>query len=218
MPTARRQALPQLTKQKNKTGLMLKVGVTGGIGAGKSVVCRVFHTLGIPVFNADDTAKQLMETDAALVAAIRGLFGENIYTDEKLDRKKLASIVFEQPELLQQLNELVHPATIAYGRRWMDEQNAPYTIKEAAIFFESGSHKEMDVMIGVYAPEELRIQRAMQRPGMTRDKVLQRIASQMDDTEKMNRCDYVITNDDTTALIPQVISIHKALLEKVVSE
>lgn len=193
---------------------MLKVGVTGGIGAGKSVVCRVFHTLGIPVFNADDTAKQLMETDPALVTAIQSLFGNNIYMDGRLDRKKLAAIVFEQPALLQQLNELVHPATIAYGNQWMATQTSPYVIKEAAIFFESGSYKEMDVMIGVSAPENIRINRAMQREGMTREKVLQRIASQMDDTEKMSRCDYVIINDDTTAIIPQVLHIHKALLAK----
>lgn len=193
---------------------MLKVGVTGGIGAGKSVVCRVFRTLGIPVFNADDTAKQLMETDPALVTAIQSLFGNNIYMDGRLDRKKLAAIVFEQPALLQQLNELVHPATIAYGNQWMATQTSPYVIKEAAIFFESGSYKEMDVMIGVSAPENIRINRAMQREGMTREKVLQRIASQMDDTEKMSRCDYVIINDDTTAIIPQVLQVHQALLGK----
>lgn len=193
---------------------MLKVGVTGGIGAGKSVVCRVFRTLGIPVFNADDTAKQLMETDPALVTAIQSLFGNNIYIDGKLDRKKLAAIVFEQPALLLQLNALVHPATIAYGNQWMAAQTSPYVIKEAAIFFESGSYKEMDVMIGVSAPENIRISRAMRREGMTREKVMQRIASQMDDTEKMSCCDYIIMNDDNTAIIPQVLQVHQALLGK----
>lgn len=193
---------------------MLKVGVTGGIGAGKSVVCRVFHTLGIPVFNADDTAKQLMETDPALVTAIQSLFGNNIYMDGRLDRKKLAAIVFEQPALLQQLNALVHPATIVYGNQWMAAQTSPYVIKEAAIFFESGSYKEMDVIIGVSAPENIRIGRAMQREGMTREKVMHRIASQMDDAGKMSRCDYVIINDGTTAIIPQVLQIHQALLGK----
>ena len=193
---------------------MLKVGITGGIGAGKSVVCRVFETLGIPVFNADEMAKTLMETDSGLIAAIKRLFGDNIYTGGKLDRKELAAIVFEQPLLLEQLNEIIHPATISYGRKWMEEQNAPYTIKEAAIFFESGSDKEMDLMIGVFAPGELRIKRAMQRPGMTREKVLQRMASQMDDAEKMRRCDFVITNNDIAALVPQVTSLHKILLGK----
>lgn len=193
---------------------MLKVGVTGGIGAGKSVVCRVFQTLGIPVFNADDTAKQLMESDPALVTAIQSLFGSNIYIDGRLDRKNLAAIVFEQPALLQQLNALVHPVTIAYGNQWMAAQTAPYVIKEAAIFFESGSYKEMDVMIGVSAPENIRISRALEREGMTREKVMQRIASQMDDAEKMSRCDYVVVNDGGTAIIPQVLNIHQKLLAK----
>ncbi len=193
---------------------MLKVGITGGIGAGKSVVCRVFKTLGIPVFNADHTAKMLMDTDDNLVSGIKSIFGDNIYTLGKLNRAKLANQVFRQPELLQQLNAIVHPATIEYGKQWMAAQTSAYTIKEAAIFFESGSYKDMDVMIGVAAPTGLRIARAMQRPDMTQDKVLERIAAQMDADEKMARCDYVITNDDNTAIIPQVVKIHQALLTR----
>ena len=193
---------------------MLKVGVTGGIGAGKSVVCRVFQTLGIPVFDADEAAKQLMETDVQLVNSITELFGNEIYTDGRLNREQLAGMVFKQPELLQRLNTLVHPATIAYGAKWMAAQNAPYIIKEAAIFFESGSNKDMDVMIGVFAPPDVRISRVMHRPGMTRGKTEQRMASQMDDIEKMKRCDYIITNDSTTAVIPQVVAMHKLLLKK----
>lgn len=193
---------------------MLKVGITGGIGAGKSVVCRVFTTLGIPVFDADHAAKQLMEDDADVVAAVIGLFGADIYTAKHLNREQLAAMVFNNPALLQQLNDVVHPATIAYGRKWLAAQTTPYAIKEAAIFFETGSNKDMDVMIGVFAPEELRVQRAMQRPGMTREKVLQRIARQMDDSDKMQLCDYTITNDEITAIIPQVVAIHHALLTR----
>lgn len=194
---------------------MLKVGITGGIGAGKSLVCRVFKTLGIPVFDADHTAKQLMESDEKLVARISQLFGKEIYTAGRLNREQLASRVFSQPYLLQQLNELVHPATIAYGKQWMDSQRTPYAIKEAAIFFESGSYKEMDVMIGVAAPVDLRIQRAISRPGMTHEKVQERIASQMDAEEKMSKCDYVINNDGIAAIIPQVTALHSILLKKV---
>lgn len=193
---------------------MLKVGITGGIGAGKSVVCRVFTTLGIPVFDADHAAKQLMEEDVDVVAAVSHLFGADIYTQRRLDRERLAAMVFNNPVLLQQLNAIVHPATITYGRNWMAAQATPYAIKEAAIFFETGSNKDMDVMIGVFAPEELRIQRAMQRPGMTREKVLQRIANQMSDSDKMQLCDYTITNDEVTAIIPQVVAIHHALLTR----
>src|SRR5690606_22942585 len=140
---------------------MLKVGVTGGIGSGKSVVCRVFKTLGIPVFDADTAAKELMETDSNLITAISGLYGKDIYKAGKLDREWLAAEVFHQPELLQQHNAIVHPATIAYGREWMAAKTAPYIIKEATIFFESGSHTDMDVMIGVTAPEALRITRTL---------------------------------------------------------
>jgi dephospho-CoA kinase len=193
---------------------MLKVGITGGIGSGKSMVCRVFETLGIPVFYADTVAKQLMENDAALISSIKKLFGEDVYTGGKLNREKVSSIVFQNPALLQKLNKLVHPATINYGKEWMQQQKAPYVIKEAAIFFEAGTHTDMNVMIGVYAPEELRITRAMERDGASKEKILQRIAQQMNEEEKMKRCDYVITNDDVTAVIPQVMRVHEELLKK----
>lgn len=193
---------------------MLKVGVTGGIGAGKSIVCRVFATLGIPVFDADAAAKMLMEQDDALVSSISALFGNEVYSNGKLNRELLAAKVFNNTSLLQQLNAIVHPATIAYGRNWMELQKAPYAIKEAAIFFESGSHKEMDIMIGVFAPEDVRIKRVLTRPGMTRETVKQRIVNQMSDAEKMTLCDYIITNDGNVALIPQVTAIHRQILAK----
>lgn len=193
---------------------MLKVGITGGIGAGKSVVCRVFTTLGIPVFDADSAAKMLMENDAGVKAGISALFGGDIYTGDILDRERLAAKVFAEPMLLQQLNAIVHPATIEYGRKWMAAQTAPYAIKEAAILFESGSHKEMDLVIGVFAPQALRMKRVLQRPGMTREKVLQRMANQMSDEEKIKLCDYSITNDGVEALIPQVVALHKTILAR----
>lgn len=193
---------------------MLKVGITGGIGSGKSVVCQVFHALGIPVFNADDTARYLMEHDTALVQAIQLLFGNDIYINGKLDRERVSAIVFSDQSKLKALNELVHPATISYSRNWIESQAAPYVIKEAAIFFESGSYREMDVMIGVSAPLTLRIERAMKRGSLPKEKVLSIIEKQMDETEKMNRCDYVIVNDDLTAVLPQVLDIHEMLLER----
>jgi len=193
---------------------MLKVGITGGIGSGKSVVCQVFRTLGIPVFNADDAARYLMENDPALLNSIRHLLGNEVYNDGKLNRAKVSEIVFKEPAKLQQLNALVHPATIAYSRKWMDLQAAPYVIKEAAIFFESNSYKEMDVMVGVYAPRELRIQRAMGRSKLTRPQVLAIMDEQMDDEEKMKRCDHVITNDDVAAVLPQVLELHGLLSKK----
>lgn len=193
---------------------MLKVGITGGIGSGKSTVCQVFETLGIPVFYADQAARYLMEHDAALIDSIKLLFGNEAYKGSKLDRERIATIVFQKPGILEQLNAIVHPATLRYGKQWMEAQKSPYAIKEAAIFFESGSYKDMDVMIGVHAPQTLRIFRTMQRDGITQEKVLERMSNQMDDDEKMKRCDHVIINDDHTAILPQVLNIHELLLQQ----
>ncbi len=191
---------------------MLKVGITGGIGSGKSVVCRVFHTLGIPVFNADDTARYLMENDPALMQSVRDLLGDDVYAHGKLDRTRVSSLIFQEPEKLRMLNALVHPATIRYANEWFAHQRSPYVVKEAAIFFESGSYKEMDVMIGVFAPVELRIERAVKRNTVSREKILSIIAQQMNEDEKMKRCDHVIINDDFTAILPQVLALNERLL------
>ena len=197
---------------------MLKVGITGGIGSGKSVVCQVFNTLGIPVFNADLAARFLMENDQPLVQSIKSLLGSEVYNNGILDRPKVASIIFGKPELLAKLNALVHPVTIKYANDWLIKQTAPYAIKEAAIFFESGSYSEMDVMIGVYAPQELRISRAMSRGKQTRDEVLNIIARQMNEEEKMKRCDYVITNDEVAAVLPQVLKLHEELMQRSITQ
>lgn len=193
---------------------MLKVGITGGIGSGKTTVCQVFETLGIPVLYADRVARYLMENDAILIDGIKHLFGKDIYNGGKIDRQRVGNIVFNKPGILEQLNSLIHPATIRYGRQWMEKQSSPYVIKEAAIFFESGSYKDMNVMIGVSAPQTLRIFRTMGRDSITQEKVLERMANQMDDDEKMKRCDYVIVNDDITPILPQVLRIHEELLQK----
>lgn len=193
---------------------MLKVGITGGIGSGKSMVCQVFQALGIPVFNADDTARYLMEHDPALVRSISTLLGPDVYSDNKLDRSKISDIIYNEPGKLEQLNALVHPVTISYAANWVAKQSAHYIIKEAAIFFESGSYRDMDIMVGVYAPQELRIQRAINRSALKRDQILSIIAKQMDEDEKMKRCDHVIINDDVIAVIPQVLELHKSFTSK----
>jgi dephospho-CoA kinase len=192
---------------------MLRAGVTGGIGSGKSVVCQVFRALGIPVFNADNAARYLMENDEELIGGIRRLLGDDVYTDGKLNRARVSAMVFNDREKLMQLNALVHPATIRYSRDWFDAQHAPYVIKEAAILFESGSYKDVDVTIGVFAPVDLRIQRAMQRSQLSREEVLSIMSRQMDEEEKMKRCDHVIINDDLTAVLPQVLELHELLLK-----
>ncbi len=192
---------------------MFKVGITGGIGSGKSMVCQVFQALGIPVFDADKAAKFLMTNDASLVASIKELLGNDAYKNEQLNRSFIASKVFSNPSLLQALNKLVHPAVFEHSKQWLEAQTAQYVIKEAALFFESNSFKEMDFIIGVFAPENLRIQRAMQRDGLSEAAILERMNNQMDEKEKMKRCDQVIVNENETSVLSQVLSVHKELIK-----
>lgn len=194
---------------------VLKIGVTGGIGSGKSSVCSIFEVFGIPVFYADDAAKTLMNEDPALQSAIVEKFGREIYPEGKLDRSALSKRIFGDKEALQALNDLVHPATVNASRQWFEKQTTPYAIKEAAIFFESGTDRDMDLMIGVSSPIALRLSRTMFRTGLSEDEVRARMGQQMDVDEKMNRCDFVIVNDEEHALLPQVLALHKVLLERV---
>lgn len=193
---------------------MLQVGITGGIGSGKSTVCQVFNTLGIPVFKADDAAKYLMSHDEPLIEQIKALLGADAYNGLTPDRQKIGAIIFNDPQKLQQINALVHPVTVSYYKTWMLQQAAPYVLKEAAIFFESGTAKDIELMIGVYAPKELRLDRVLKRGPMTRDRAESIMSRQMDDEEKMKLCDFVIVNDDKTPVIPQVLHLHQILLQK----
>ena len=192
---------------------MIKVGLTGGIGSGKSTVAKVFEVLGIPVYYADDAAKQLMNEDENLKEKITKQFGNQVYTDGKLNRKYLSEIVFNNPEKLALLNSLVHPATLKDAELWMQQQTTPYAIKEAALIFESGAQQHLDYVIGVTAPAPLRIHRTMQRDAITREEVIARMDKQMDDTIKMKLCDFVIYNDEQEMLLPQVIALHEKLLK-----
>ena len=194
---------------------MLKVGITGGIGSGKSTVARVFGLLGAPVYNADDAAKHLMNTDVGIKSALIAHFGPATYSAAGLNRPFLAEKVFTNPEALAVLNGIVHPAVIAHATAWMaEQQQAPYVLKEAALMFESGSQADMDLVIGVYAPQALRIKRAMRRDGTTRQAVLDRLEKQLDETIKMKLCDVVITNNDRQMVIPQVLQLHRQLVAK----
>lgn len=192
---------------------MLRIGLTGGIGSGKSTVARIFEALGIPVYNADIEAKKLMVEDDGLQQSIRDNFGEMAYQDNQLNRSFIAGQVFNDPKKLALLNGLVHPATIRDAERWMALQQSPYVIKEAAILFESGSDKKLDFVIGVSSPEALRIERTMQRDGISLDKVKARMGQQMDEELKMSLCKYVIINDELHLLIPQVLQLHEQFLE-----
>lgn len=188
---------------------MIKVGLTGGIGSGKSVVAKVFETLGIPVYYADDAAKKLMNTNEGLKKEIIKNFGEDSYTNGELNRKYIASIVFNDKEKLDLLNSLTHPATIRDAEEWITRQSSLYIIKEAALLFESGANKNLDFVIGVDAPLPLRINRVINRDGITEEEIMKRIARQMNETEKLKLCDFIVTNNEKDLVIPQIIELHK---------
>ena len=193
---------------------MLKIGLTGGIGSGKTTVAKIFELLNVPVYYADDASKRLYHTDQDLIKNIKKHFGEDVYSNEQLNRSKLAAIVFNDPSKLELLNQLVHPPTIRDAVQWMELQTAPYVIKEAALLFESGSALGLDYVIGVSAPSHLRIKRAMDRDQISREQVLSRADRQISEEIKMRLCDFVIQNNEQELVIPQVLKLHKLLLEK----
>ncbi len=192
---------------------MLRIGLTGGIGSGKSTVAGIFNVLGIPVYSSDDAAKRLMNEDEELKENIIRYFGEQSYTDGMLNRKYLAAQVFNERAKIELLNSLVHPATIKDASAWMEIQTAPYIIKEAALIFESGTDKFLDAVIGVKSPLSLRIERTMKRNHVSAADVEARIKLQMDEDEKMSLCDYIIVNDEQEMLVPQVLLLHERFLK-----
>ncbi len=191
---------------------MIKVGITGGIGSGKSTVCKVFSVLGVPVFYADTTAKQLMNSEPQLREQLVRLFGPAVYLpDQTIDRKYLAGIVFSDKSLLEKLNHIVHPAVRKAFDDWCLRQNAPYILHEAAILFESGFYKMMDKTIMVYTDEHERIERVVKRDKISAEMVTQRMKNQWPDEEKIKLADYVIGNNDRELIIPQIVEIDKKL-------
>ena len=192
---------------------MLKIGLTGGIGSGKSTVAKIFELLNIPVYYADEASKRLYHTDKNLMAEIKKHFGEDVYTNEQLNRSKLAAIVFNDPQKLELLNQLVHPPTLRDAEEWMNKQKTAYVIKEAALLFESGSSAGLDFIIGVRAPAALRIKRVMDRDHLTRDEILSRADRQINESIKLRLCDFVINNNEQELVIPQVLELHQTFLE-----
>lgn len=193
---------------------MLHVGITGGIGSGKTTVCKIFETLSVPVYYADDRAKELMIKDEEVVQKIKQLFGEDAYLKSgALNRKHIAQSAFKDKNVLNQLNAIVHPAVFVDTQRWYGfHQHKPYTLYEAAIMFESGSSRMMDKMITVFAPLEDRIERTIKRDKMSLDEVMERISKQMPEEEKIRKADFVIYNDHSVSLIEQVLAIHRQLI------
>jgi len=191
------------------------IGLTGGIGAGKTTVAKVFKALGIPVFNADEIAKELMQTNPVIKAQLLTTFGDKVYlANGVLDRTYLANIVFKDAYQLALLNAIVHPVTIQAAKDWAATQSTPFVIKEAALLFESGATDGLTAVIGVAAPLNLRIQRVMQRDACSKLEVEQRMRYQISDTIKIKLCDWVIDNNDQDLIIPQVLKIQEAILAK----
>lgn len=191
---------------------MIKVGLTGNIGSGKTTVSKLFSMQGVPIFYADERAKVFLSADET-ASKISDYFGDQVIgPDGLIDRKKLASIVFSDPKKLQWLNDIIHPLVREDFRQWVnDHVDAPYVIKEAAILVETGQYQELDSLIVVTAPFELRISRVCERDGVNRSEVLKRVANQMEEDEKASRADFVINNDGQTALLPRVLAIHKKI-------
>lgn len=190
---------------------MLKVGITGGMGSGKSTIARIFSTFGIPVYDADRAAKRLVLTNNNIRHSIIKHFGEASYINGQYNKQHIAAIVFNNEEKLKLLNAIIHPATISDANNWFKLQTAPYALKEAALIFESGSEKYLDMVIGVFAPEEIRIQRIIERENTTAKHVIARMKKQMAEDEKMSRCNYVINNSGKESVISQVVELHVTL-------
>ena len=189
----------------------LKIGLTGGIGSGKTTIAKVFEILNVPVYYADAASKRLYKTDKELMQKMKEHFGKDIYNGDELNRTKLASLVFSDAGKLELLNSIVHPPTIRDAENWMQSQTAPYVIKEAALLFESGSVSGLDFVIGVYSPQHLRLKRVMTRDGLTREDVLNRMNRQINEEMKMRLCDFVILNNEQEPVIPQVIALDKKI-------
>ncbi len=197
---------------KKESNSVFKLGVTGGIGSGKTSVCRVFNILGIPVFSADQEAREIMEKEDGVIRRINSITGRDLYSGGSLDRKALATLIFNNHTLLEKVNSLVHPAVIDHFLKWEKVQSSPYVIMEAAILFESGASKYVDKIAAIIASPEERLQRVIQRSNLTKEQVLERMRNQMDDEERMKLSDYVISNSENDMIIPEILKIHEDIL------
>jgi len=202
--------------------MSLIIGLTGGIGSGKSTIAKVFANLGVPIFDADATAKQLMNNSPFIKEKLIAAFGPEVYStlndngvEGSLNRTYLSKIVFADPYKLTLLNAIVHPVTIQAAIDWAATQTAPYVIKEAALFFESGSSLGTYKIIGVSAPKSIRVHRVMKRDNCTQQDVEKRMMHQIDESLKMKLCDWVIVNDDLQLVLPQLVALHEQILASI---
>lgn len=190
---------------------MYKVGITGGIGSGKSSVCKMLAMRGVPIYDSDSRAKQLMVTDAELVRLVSQRFGADVYVDGMLNRQVLAARVFTDKVALAELNSMVHPAVMRDFERWAAEQQTAYVVMESAIIFEAGLDDKLDAVVAVMAPRSLRLERAMQRDGATREQIEERMRTQLSDDELAHRAKYAIVNISLDELDEEVEQLHRRL-------
>ena len=193
---------------------MITVGLTGGIGSGKTTVAKQFQAMGIPIYIADDEAKALMLRSKVIRRKLIALFGEKAYKDNELNKPYLSQAIFNDKTLLERMNDIVHPRVGRHFEKWKAKQEAPYVIKEAAILFENGSYEYYDYIITVVASEASRIKRVIKRDGATKEKVQSIIKNQWSDAEKVKKSHFVIENHDLSSTKDQVLAIHKTLLNK----
>ena len=189
------------------------VGITGGIGSGKSTVASIFKSLGVPVYNSDIRSKELLNTNSELKNKLIKQFGKDIYTSSGIDRKHFASIIFNDKKLLEISNSIIHPFVKKDFEDWVADQSFQYTIKESAILFETGIYKQLDKVVLVTAPEKLRIKRVMERDQIPKEVILERIKNQWLDSEKASLADFEISNNESQLLLPQVLNIHETMLK-----
>jgi dephospho-CoA kinase len=198
---------------KRAAGKSLKLGVTGGIGSGKTTVCKVFEVLGIPVFLADVEAKRIQENDRDLQIKINSLAGKDLFPEGKLNRAEMAGLIFNNKDLLEKVNSVVHPAVFSSFMEWIRKQDSPYSIMEAAILIESGGFRLMDRIVTVITPLEERIERLIRGNKLSREQIIERIKNQIDDESRVKQSDFVISNSENDMIVPAVLGIHEEMLK-----
>lgn len=193
---------------------MLKIGITGGIGSGKTTACKIFDLLGVKVYYADNRGKYLLQYNSKVIEKVKYLFGEEIYDDSgTINRPKLAGIVFKDKEKLKALEAIIHPAVKDDYENWvLENKHEPYLLKEAALLFEAGSYKDLDKIIVITAPKEIRAARVVKRDSTSLQSVMERMEHQWPEEKKAEMADFILKNDNESLLIPQIIELHKKLV------
>ncbi len=196
---------------------MLKIGITGGIGSGKTTICKFFELLGVPVYYADDVSKELLHSDPEIKEKMLSVFGNEILDDhQQISRKKIAERVFNNEKELKQLNAIIHPAVALHFEEWLLQYATyPYIIKEAAILFESGAYRQLDKIISIVAPVEQRIRRVVKRDGTSDEEVKKRMLAQLSDEERIARSQFIIENNGMQLVIPQVLKLHNKFVNEI---